>query len=339
MMKYNLSVTLKNVSLQAKKIVSISFIGAMLFPAFAFGKVKQEKYNYAQAKVKYKQRHSGNSDALYADGIKIKRDLFMIDKAQVDRAIKADAVPSDKLYGGIWNEDFVNCYRSLESFPDSFKVNLNGFTIPTLGHVTSNFGPRWGRMHSGIDLKVNIGDTIYAAFDGKVRVRSYERGGYGYFLVVRHSNGLETVYGHLSGFIADINQNVKSGEPIALGGNTGRSTGPHLHFETRFLGRAIDPTRIVDFENKVCHRDYYVVDSRSFSPNRGGGSSELLYARNSSRSSNKYTSGKVHTHRVSKGDTLAEIAQRNGTTVKKLCALNKISKGTTLRPGDRKSVV
>ncbi|MBP1617390.1 MAG: hypothetical protein H6Q14_1217 [Bacteroidetes bacterium] len=333
MMKYNLPVTVKIVSLLARKIVSISFIAAMLFPAFAFGKVKQDKYNYAQTKVKYKQRHSGNVDALYADGIKIKRDLFMIDKAQIDRTNKADAVPSDKLYGGIWNENYVNCYKSIENFPDSFKVNLKGFTIPTLGFVTSRFGPRWGRFHYGIDLKVNVGDTIYAAFDGKVRVKSYERGGYGYFLVIRHSNGLETVYGHLSGFIADVDQNVKSGQPIALGGSTGRSTGPHLHFETRFLGRAIDPSRIVDFENKVCHRDYYIVDSKSFSPNRSGGSSEILYAKYSSRSHNKYTSGRVRTHRVSSGDTLAEIAQRNGTTVKKLCALNNISKRTTLRPG------
>ncbi|OJU53448.1 MAG: hypothetical protein BGN96_09490 [Bacteroidales bacterium 45-6] len=333
MMKYNLSVTVKNVSLQAKKIVSISFIVTMLFPAFAFGKVKQDKYNYAKARVKYKQRHSGNVDALYADGIKIKRDLFMIDQAQMDRTYKADAIPSDKLYGGIWNEEFVHCYKSLENFPDSFRVNLNGFRIPTMGYVTSNFGPRWGRMHSGVDLKLNVGDTVYAAFDGKVRVRSYERGGYGNFLVIRHPNGLETVYGHLSGFIVDVDQNVKSGQPIALGGSTGRSTGPHLHFETRFLGRAIDPTRIVDFENKVCHRDYYIVDTRSFSPNRSGGSSEILYAKYSSRSHNKYTSGRVRTHRVSNGDTLAEIAQRNGTTVKKLCALNKISKRATLRPG------
>lgn len=333
MMKYNLSVTVKSVSSQARKIISVSFLGMMLFPLCSFAKVKTDKYNYAQAKVKYKQRHSGNVDALYADGIKIKRDLFMIDKAQTERVYKTDAVPSDKLYGGVWNEEFVNCYKSVENFPDSFRVNLNGFTIPTLGYVTSNFGPRWGRIHSGIDLKVNVGDTIYAAFDGKVRVRSYERGGYGYFLVIRHPNGLETVYGHLSGFIADVNQNVKSGQPIALGGSTGRSTGPHLHFETRFLGRAIDPTRIVDFENKVCHRDYYIVDGRSFSPNRSGGSSETLYARYRSHSNNKYTNGRVHTHRVSSGDTLAEIAQRNGTTVKKLCALNKISKKTTLRPG------
>lgn len=90
-------------------------------------------------------------------------------------------------------------------------------------------------MHNGLDIKVYIGDTIRAAFSGKVRMVKYERRGYGKYVVIRHENGLETVYGHLSKQIVDENQYVEAGEPIGLGGNTGRSTGSHLHFE-RVLG-------------------------------------------------------------------------------------------------------
>ena len=104
--------------------------------------------------------------------------------------------------------------------------------------ITDVFGyrPRRRRAHYGLDIKVYVGDTIRAAFDGKVRVvKNQGRRGYGKYVVIRHDNGLETVYGHLSKQLVDTNQLVKAGEPIALGGNTGRSTGSHLHFETRFL--------------------------------------------------------------------------------------------------------
>ncbi len=337
MMKYNLLSTVKKTSAKAQKIATITFIGAMLFPTFSFARVKSDKYNYAQGKVKYKQRHYANADALYADGIKIKKDLFMIDNAQMERAYKADAIPADKLYGGIWNDSYVNCYKSLENVPDSFNINLRGFSMPTMGYTTSNYGPRGGRHHYGIDLKLNTGDTVYAAFDGKIRIKRYEGAGYGYFLTIRHPNGLETVYGHLSQFLVDENQNVKSGQPIALGGSTGRSTGPHLHFETRFLGKPIDPNRIIDFQNKSCHRDNYIVNTSSFAPQNSSYSVEAIYSKYSSRSnhkySSKYSSKRIRTHRVARGETLAKIARKNGITVKKLCSLNKISKKSKVRTG------
>lgn len=109
---------------------------------------------------------------------------------------------------------------------------------------TSNYGWRRRRMHRGVDLSLHIGDTIRAAFSGKVRLTRYERRGYGYYVIIRHGNGLETIYGHLSKFLVKPDQIVKVGEPIALGGNTGRSTGPHLHFETRYLGMDINPNKI-----------------------------------------------------------------------------------------------
>lgn len=112
-------------------------------------------------------------------------------------------------------------------------------------------------MHKGIDVKVYIGDTICAAFDGKVRVVNYDANGYGYYIVIRHSNGLETVYGHLSKQLVKINQIVKSGEPIGLGGNTGRSTGSHLHFETRLCGMALNPSYMFDFVAQDVKSDHY----------------------------------------------------------------------------------
>jgi murein DD-endopeptidase MepM/ murein hydrolase activator NlpD len=146
--------------------------------------------------------------------------------------------------------------------PPNFKVDLRGFAMPTPSRkITSKFGPRWGRLHKGLDIKVYIGDTIYAAFDGKVRIVKYNAGGWGYYVVLRHPNGLETLYGHLSKQLVKEDEIVRAGQPIGLGGNSGASTGSHLHFETRLLGTAINPALMFDFEAQDVTGDYYVVNS------------------------------------------------------------------------------
>ncbi|MDO5570548.1 MAG: M23 family metallopeptidase [Bacteroidales bacterium] len=161
-----------------------------------------------------------------------------------------EAYPANNLYN-TWTSEFLTPYSFPKSnIPDTFSINLAGFNFPTDGKVTSNFGYRSPRQHYGIDLKISMKDTIRAAFAGKVRIERYEPRGYGYYIVIRHSNGLETIYGHLSKFLVKVNQYVTSGEPIALGGNSGRSTGPHLHFETRFLGNPLNPSDLIDFNNK-----------------------------------------------------------------------------------------
>lgn len=314
-------------------------LAAMFFiPMSGFAQSsKNQESNTERVELKYKQRHSrSNSNNLYADGIKIKRDLFLLKEIQEERILAEGEIPVDDLYGGIWNNRYVNAYRSIENAPDTFRVNLSNFTMPTMGHVTSNYGPRRRRMHYGIDLKVQVGDTIYAAFDGKVRVKQYERRGYGYYLTLRHPNGLETVYGHLSKFLVDEDQVVKSGEPIALGGNTGRSTGSHLHLEFRFLGNPINPVFIVDFDNKACHKDTYLVTARSYDRSSKGVNINTLAStptRSKANVKNKYASGNVKYHRVKKGDTLGAIARKYKTTVSKLCSLNGISTKTILREG------
>ena len=176
------------------------------------------------------------------------------------RQIKAEQAvyPAYSLYPN-WSYDRVHAYGNTVQIPDSFRIDLTGFCMPTTHtKITSKCGPRWRRMHNGLDIKVYIGDTIRAAFDGRVRMVKYERRGYGKYVVIRHDNGLETIYGHLSKQIVDEDQYVKAGDPIGLGGNTGRSTGSHLHFETRFLGEVINPEFMFDFPNQDIVADSYL---------------------------------------------------------------------------------
>lgn len=197
------------------------------------------------------------------------------------------------LFNYNWENQTINgCYSGL-TVPQTCDIDVTGYTAPVRGLVTSGYGyrPRFGRMHKGIDLNLNVGDTVVAAFDGRVRITKYEARGYGYYVVVRHDNGMETVYGHLSRFLVKPGQYVKSGQPIALGGNTGRSTGPHLHFETRFMGIAINPTAIIDFENYVTHKDVFTFDknthskSQKYSPSKKSKKSRAYKKRKTSRKS------------------------------------------------------
>lgn len=188
-------------------------------------------------------------------------EALKIKKFGTDHSNAADMVDED-LFNYNWSSQSITTAYTGLTVPQTRNIDVSGYVAPVRGRLTSGFGyrPRFGRMHKGVDLNLNVGDTVVAAFDGKVRITKYERRGYGYYVVVRHDNGLETVYGHLSRFLVKPDQYVRAGEPIALGGNTGRSTGPHLHFETRFMGMAINPSSIIDFENFVTHKDVFTFD-------------------------------------------------------------------------------
>jgi murein DD-endopeptidase MepM/ murein hydrolase activator NlpD len=258
-----------------------------------------------------------NPTELTADKEILKRELVVVDSAMYALQLEEEEMefPADDIYEGSWNTDHVKAYGDV-SIPDSFKIDVSGFVFPFEGRITSKFGPRKRRFHYGTDIKLQTGDTVRAAFDGKIRVLNYERKGYGYFLVLRHSNGLETVYGHLSKFLVEPDNIVKAGDPIALGGNTGRSSGSHLHFEMRFLGQAIDPQSIVDFDNSSTFDDYYVFHKNKVNP------------------TNKFASGNgIIYHRIKPGDTLGAIAKKYGTTITQLCRLNGIKSTKTLRIG------
>ncbi len=314
----------------------------MFFTLNAFSQAASQSPEKTRPEVNHKQLHSSSlteQPGLFADGLKLKMDLSVLEEA-VERREEFDptAIPADDIYEGMWVNHNVNIYGSLKNAPDTFIVNLENFTMPAYGRMTSNFGRRGSRRyHYGIDIKAQTGDTIYAAFDGKVRVKQFERGGYGYYVVIRHLNGLETVYGHLSKFLVEENEFVRSGQPIGLAGNTGRSFGSHLHFETRFLGKPINPNFIIDFENKVPHQDQYLVTNSSYKKTTRSSTVTIQtsndHYKEAANSNNKYVSGDVKYHRIKQGDTLGAIARKYGVSVKELCELNSISSRTVLRVG------
>lgn len=188
------------------------------------------------------------------------------------------------------------------------------YTHPFKGRLTSPFGFRWGRMHYGTDVGLRTGDTIRAAFDGIVRIaqRNYS---YGNIVILFHKNGLETYYAHMSQLLVQPNHVVKSGDPIGLGGNTGRSRGSHLHFEVRYLGAPIDAQYLIDFaEYRLLNEKFPVCK-------------ETLYG--SSSSGARY-------HRIRQGETLSSIARKYRTSVNQIRILNnmkssKIRAGSTIR--------
>lgn len=257
-------------------------------------------------------------------------------KKFMDIILKEEEEPEIDIYTESWNSQLVNPYGGME-VPDNVKIDVSEYAMPTPGYITSPYGyrPRFRRTHKGVDLKLQIGDTVRAAFSGKVRLTKYERNGYGYYVIIRHPNGLETVYGHLSKFLVKPNEDVEVGQPIALGGNTGRSTGPHLHFETRYMGYAINPGAIFDFANQTTHTDYYTFNKKTYTKARNYSpeANAKYAAQTSKKNSYSSTTGTKKTHKVRKGDTLSKIASRYGTTVSSLCRLNGISQTTTLSLG------
>ena len=264
---------------------------------------------------------SSFSQDLIARQAPIDKKLKAVDSLALQKQIRAEQseYPALSLYPN-WNNQYVHAYGNA-IIPDTYTIDLTGFHMPTPStKITSPFGPRWRRMHNGLDLKVNIGDTIVAAFDGKVRIVKYERRGYGKYVVIRHDNGLETVYGHLSKQLVEENQLVKAGEVIGLGGNTGRSTGSHLHFETRFLGIAINPIYMFDFPKQDIVADTYTF--RKAKGVKRAGSHDTQVA-----------DGTIRYHKVKSGDTLSRIAKLRGVSVSTLCKLNRIKPTTTLRIG------
>ena len=264
---------------------------------------------------------SSFSQDLIARQAPIDKKLKSVDSLALQKQIRAEQseYPALSLYPN-WNNQYVHAYGNA-IIPETYTIDLTGFHMPTPStKITTPFGPRWRRMHNGLDLKVNIGDTIVAAFDGKVRIVKYERRGYGKYVVIRHDNGLETVYGHLSKQLVEENQLVKAGEVIGLGGNTGRSTGSHLHFETRFLGIAINPVYMFDFPKQDI-----VADTYTFRKTKG--------VKRAGSHDTQVADGAIRYHKVKSGDTLSRIAKLRGVSVSTLCKLNRIKPTTTLRIG------
>lgn len=243
---------------------------------------------------------------------------------QVTEQLMIDSVwVTLKEYYSTWSTTKVNPYEiDGEKFTDTLALSLT-FDNPSLDwslpipktEVTSPFGLRRWRWHYGDDLRLKIGDSVRTAFDGIVRVAQYDRYGYGHYILIRHYNGLETLYGHLSKRLLKPGDIVKAGDVIGLGGNTGRSSGPHLHFEVRYEGNAFDPKEIFDFDLETIRTTTMIVTPETFS--------YLKEAR------------KIRYHRVRSGDTLSHISYRYGVSINTICRLNGIRRSTILRVGQR----
>lgn len=232
-----------------------------------------------------------------------------------------------------WKTDKIHAYKEvpLSLIPDEVDIllvdSLHPYHTPYLGKVTSRYCFRRTKDHNGIDLKLNVGDTIYAAFDGKVRVSEVtaKTGGYGNLIVIRHANGLETYYGHLSEHVVKADELVKAGEIIGYGGDTGKSTGPHLHFETRYQGQSFDPERIIDFTNGSLRDTMITLKKHYYS----------IYSHYGQTDKESLAASQRIVHKIKKGDTLGGLAVKYSTTVSKICKLNGINKNTMLRIGRR----
>ena len=246
------------------------------------------------------------------------------------------------VFDNYWSESATNPYGIQQSeLPDSWSIwlvdSLDQYHCPFIGdiHPRGKFGPRRGRRHQGVDLPLKTGDPIYATFTGKVRMSKYF-GGFGNLVVIRHENGIETYYGHLSKRYVEAGDWVNAGDVIGLGGSSGRSTGPHLHFETRYNGFAFDPQWLIDFKTGKLRQRLFLLKKKYFniySNYEQDFEDEMKnheedQAEDAERAAMKY-------YTVRSGDTLSKIARNNGTTIKELCRLNGINQNATLRIGKR----
>jgi len=249
--------------------------------------------------------------------------------------------PSNDLYASgdtntVHPYHFGDCFKQ-----DSVSICLTdigqNFVMPFKGMITSQFGWRRYRPHYGTDIDLEIGDTVVSAFDGMVRIAKSHVHGYGNVVIIRHENGLETVYAHLSKLLVDPGQKIKAGEILGLGGNTGRSYGAHLHFQIRSLGQALDTTDFIDFATgNLISNDFtllkkdvetkYDLRALHHRNRRDVGAISYVKAKNG-------TTYKVY--RVRQGDNLGRIAQRCHTTVKALCKKNGIKPTKILQVGQK----
>ena len=280
-------------------------------------------------------------------------DSLSLVRISEQEALNSLEAPAAALYP-TWDNEYTRTYNA--TIPSEYKIDLREFQMPCNSRmVTSHYGYRrsFRRQHYGTDIKVFVGDTIRAAFSGKVRVVKFDRAGYGNYVVIRHPNGLETIYGHMSKHLCKPNQIVRAGDVIGLGGNTGRSTGSHLHFETRFLGQFINPETLFDFDAQDVKGDFYLFRSNgngkilAATDNVAGSEEEMdedtanaLLAKEAESQAfqqqkiqEQKAKPRARVHKVLKGETLSSIARKCGTTVDRLCRLNNIKRTTILHPG------
>lgn len=284
---------------------------------------------------------------------------------------KYDNLP---VYNNHWDTTQVFAYKSIEliDLPPIIDLklikSLADFHHPFKGKVLSKYGRRGRRNHNGVDIPLKTGEPIYAAFDGRVRYSKYNTGGFGNLVIVRHANGLETWHAHLSKRNVEPNEYVKAGQVIGFGGSTGRSRGPHLHFEVRYCDQTFDPEFLFDFESGqiryqtfALEKSFFNINSRASeqleeeddfeavtlmaSEDEESSSEDILQriakaqqpAKPAPKTAVISQSGAVY-HTVRQGDMLGKIALRYGVSIDQLCRLNGITRTTTLKLGRKLKV-
>ena len=245
-------------------------------------------------------------------------------------AEKYASIVNDTIGG--WNTGSLHAFKNLDpsTITEDVQIvvsDLNPFCVPVKGIFRSGFRYRRSHAHKGVDISAHIGDTVRAMMNGVVRFSSGGRvtGGYGNLVIVRHDNNIETYHAHLSKRLVTSGEQVKAGQPVGLVGSTGRSTGPHLHFEIRYKGQAFDPQRMVDFDNGQCRDSNIVIKPHYFSMYSHYGQTD--------EESRKASDRIVHV--VRSGDNLGKIAGKYQTSVSAICKLNGISSKKILHIGDR----
>jgi len=252
-------------------------------------------------------------------------------------------IPSVNKYYSSWDTLSVRRYSEIPPFAgDSVGLPLfndysTGFVMPVEGTFLSPFGYRGRRVHAGIDIKLEAGDPVGAAFDGVVRMAKYYSG-YGNCVVIRHYNGLETLYGHLSKIKVKVNQQVNAGDIIGLGGRTGRASCNHLHFETRFQGKAFNPKQLIDFETYSLVSDTFTVTRSTYGLSRDylpGTTISTMVADNGVVKSKAKSAKSKKYHTIRSGDTLSALSRKYGTSVKQICSINGIKPSKKLQLGTK----
>ena len=311
-----------------KKIYTIIFLILAVCPAFA--QLPRYRYNIIPYEIRRCPREvKAPIDTVHTSDKYV--DIVLFDN-QTWEYLEYDrpGIDSTAVYDDYFDYEALHARYPEASIPAEVDICLvdetHGFKTPVPGSVHSQFKMRRRRPHYGVDLPLHTGDSVKAAFDGVVRISTgYRTGGYGNLVIIRHSNGLETYYGHLSKRLVEAGEPVRAGEVIGLGGSTGRSTGPHLHFETRYKGKAFDPERIIDFPHGALRSSLFTLKKDYFS----------IYSHYGQTDRESVAASQAQYYKVRKGDTLGRIAARHGTTVTKLCKLNGIKSSKTLRVGER----
>lgn len=336
-----------------KKPLSILCVSLCLTTLFSFDRLSDVEVMaeiHTEYSIAKDSTHTTTHPILFADKVEVGRKLASEKKTRdvmIDEALEKEQLefPAIDLYGeASWNDKVNPISGTSVEIPSNYDIDLSGFVMPVDGHyVTSKFGyrRRFGRMHFGIDLDLNTGDPVKSTFDGRVRVVDYDPPGYGHYIIVRHPNGLETVYGHLSKTSVQVGDIVRAGDIIGLGGSTGHSTGSHLHYETRFMGIAINPEALINFSSGEPKFNSFAFHRETISSARGSStkfSSSGFSSRFLSKTTKKGSSStsSITIHRIKKGENLSTIANKYGISVSKIKKLNglrsnSIVAGNTLR--------